>query len=64
MLSRAIKSIKSSVEKPAARRMANTEKYVGGRGAGETQLAMDRQKIRNRIAELRVRLAAAGFETF
>lgn len=31
---------------------------TGGRGAGETQLALDRQKIRNRIAELEIEIAA------
>ena len=31
---------------------------TGGRGAGETHAALDRQKIRNRIAELEVEIAA------
>jgi GTP-binding protein HflX len=35
---------------------------TGGRGAGETQLAMDRQKIRNRIAELEEEIAAMDVE--
>lgn len=43
MLSRAIKSIKGSGEKSSARRMANTEKYVGGRGAGEGVLRTEKR---------------------
>ncbi len=35
---------------------------TGGRGAGETQLALDKQKIRNRIAELEIELAAMDVE--
>ena len=35
---------------------------TGGRGAGETHAALDRQKIRNRIAELEVELAAMDVE--
>ncbi len=31
---------------------------TGGRGAGETHAALDRQKIRNRIAELEIEIAA------
>jgi GTPase len=35
---------------------------TGGRGAGETHAALDRQKIRNRIAELEVEIAAMDAE--
>jgi GTP-binding protein HflX len=35
---------------------------TGGRGAGESQLALDRQKIRNRIAELEAEIAAMDVE--
>ena len=35
---------------------------TGGRGAGETHAALDRQKIRNRIAELEVDIAAMDAE--
>ena len=35
---------------------------TGGRGAGETHAALDRQKIRNRIAELEVEIAAMDVE--
>ncbi len=35
---------------------------TGGRGAGESQLALDRQKIRNRIAELEEEIAAMDVE--
>lgn len=35
---------------------------TGGRGAGETQLSLDRQKIRNRIAELEEEIAAMDVE--
>ena len=35
---------------------------TGGRGAGETYAALDRQKIRNRIAELEVEIAAMDVE--
>jgi GTP-binding protein HflX len=35
---------------------------TGGRGAGETQLDLDRQKIRNRIAELQEEIAAMDVE--
>lgn len=35
---------------------------TGGRGAGESQLAMDRQKIRNRIAELEEEIIAMDAE--
>ncbi len=35
---------------------------TGGRGAGETQLNLDRQKIRNRIAELQEEIAAMDVE--
>jgi GTPase len=35
---------------------------TGGRGAGETQLNLDRQKIRNRIAELEEEIAAMMVE--
>jgi GTPase len=35
---------------------------TGGRGAGESQLAMDRQKIRNRIAELEEEILAMDVE--
>ena len=38
---------------PKARQRAGT----GGRGAGETQMALDRQKIRDRIAELQAEIA-------
>jgi GTPase len=35
---------------------------VGGRGAGEAHSEMDRQKIRNRIAELQVEIAVMDVE--
>ncbi len=35
---------------------------TGGRGAGETHAALDRQKIRNRIAELEIEIAAMDVE--
>ena len=35
---------------------------TGGRGAGETHSALDRQKIRNRIAELQLEIAAMDVE--
>jgi GTPase len=44
--------------KPQRRQRSGT----GGRGAGETHAALDRQKIRNRIAELEVEIAAMDAE--